>query len=193
MHRGELRVVDITRYANGTLAILDGIKMGRTQRSTSGRDLGSSKVEKSAQSSVHVTVNILLQKLLKIKNRINNLSSKSLPLFYRAFYAVRSVRSLTSARLLWRWCAGNITNLKRAMQFHETGEAVRNTTSIHLPLKSTLSASSIDTTLVTAQFPDCTAPTPSPRPSPFELAGADQVLICQTLDDHVALSDSRDE
>jgi len=93
-HRGELRVVDITRYVNGTLVILDGLKLGhRSQRSASGRDLSASKVDKSVQNPIHVAVNILLKKLLKIKNRVNTLSSKRLPRFYQAFYAVQNVRA----------------------------------------------------------------------------------------------------
>ncbi len=87
-------MVDITRYVNGTLVILDGLKLGhRPQRSASGRDLSASKVDKSVQNPIHVAVNILLKKLLKIKNRVNTLSSKRLPRFYQAFYAVQNVRA----------------------------------------------------------------------------------------------------
>jgi hypothetical protein len=175
-------VVDITRYVNGTLVILDGLKLGhRSQRSASGRDLSASKVDKSVQNPIHVAVNVLLKKLLKIKNRVNTLSSKRLPYFYQAFNAVQNVRA--TFVLIVVSCASCALSLRPALdprvrvQFHETGEAPRDNSSVHLPLKSTMSDSSIDATLVAAQFGDNPLPPPSPRPYPFEFPSGTDVQV----------------
>lgn len=106
-------MVDITRYVDGTLAVrilplsepyhcldmiswnllqlLSGLKLVKMQRTASGRDLAKSKVERT-QHTVHVSVNLLLKKLLKIKNQVPALRSKNLPRFYQVFFAIRNVR-----------------------------------------------------------------------------------------------------